>query len=184
MPRAVVHHARGTKAPHDVVVHLRAILRHIAFLTQAGAPAAGILAAAISIGDQVGLAVIRVDAGADPGGGRWRTARRTSTRTTAAAGAQIAVARAIAPVIALRRIGGLSAVREIRRIFGGSLLCRLRSPRHGQQRQRGSRHQPGAAAREKASPRNPLRDAATRPLDEAVESSFGDRLHDCPFAAR
>src|ERR1700742_4189514 len=96
----VILHVVQTEAPDDVVVGLRHIKLGVTVLVVAMALAAGRLAAAIAIGDQVSLVVIRIDAGAHPRCRRGDRAGRALMRAAAAAGAEIAVHPAIAPVIA------------------------------------------------------------------------------------
>src|SRR4029079_13030940 len=100
-------------APDDVVVGLRHIKLGVAVLIVAMALAAGRLAATVAIGDQVGFAVIGIDASPHPGGGRSGGACRALMRAAAATGAKIAVDAAIAPVIALGLILGLGIHGEV-----------------------------------------------------------------------
>src|SRR5271156_5354549 len=58
--RAVVHHARCTEAPDDVVVQLRAVAWHVALLAETFTAAARIGSATIPISDQVGFAVLGI----------------------------------------------------------------------------------------------------------------------------
>ena len=97
----MVLHIVQAEAPDDIVVGLGHVELGVAVLVVAVALAAARLAAAIAVGDQISLVVIGIDAGADPAGGRGRRAGRTGVRAAAAAGTQIAVDAAIAPVIAL-----------------------------------------------------------------------------------
>src|SRR6185503_10592944 len=87
--RAVIYHRTRTVAPDDVIVELRPVNRHFAVGPEAGALWAIILAAAVTIGDQVHFAVVRIQATADPRRRRGLGAGRTGGRTAAAAGAQI-----------------------------------------------------------------------------------------------
>src|ERR1044071_5902128 len=103
----MILHVVQTEAPDDVIVGLRYIKLGIAVLVVAMTLAATRLAAAIAIGDQIGLVVIGIDASSHPGGGGGSRARRTLMRAAAAAGAKIAVDAAITPVIALGVVLGL-----------------------------------------------------------------------------
>src|SRR6185436_15744054 len=85
--RAVVYHRARTVAPDDVIVELRPVNWHFAVGPEAGALRAIILAAAVTIGDQVHFAVVGIQATADPRRRRGFGAGRTGGRTTAAAGA-------------------------------------------------------------------------------------------------
>src|ERR1700761_6684822 len=74
--RAVILHGVQAEAPDDIVVGLRHIKLGVAVFIVAMALAAGRLAATVAIGNQIGLAVVGIDAGADPGcRGSCRTRR-------------------------------------------------------------------------------------------------------------
>src|ERR1700744_475015 len=80
----VILHVVQTEAPNDIVVGLRHIKLGVAVLIVAMALAASGLAAAIAIGDQVGLVVIGIDAGANPRCRRGDRASRALMRAAAA----------------------------------------------------------------------------------------------------
>src|SRR5262245_50698765 len=85
-------------APVVVVGSLWPVKRPVALVAIAQAAATRALAAAVVVGHDVLLAVAGVPTGADPGDRRWLGSRRTGGYRTAAAGAQEAVDRTVAPV--------------------------------------------------------------------------------------
>lgn len=109
---AVVFHAACTEAPDHVVVELWQIDLRFTVGVIAPALAASRLAAAIAIGNHVGLAVFRIDARPDPRyRRRFRTCRARMNAATAAR-AKRPVDSAIPPVIALGIVLGLGIARE------------------------------------------------------------------------
>src|ERR1700676_2243653 len=88
----------------------------IAFVAIAEASAAGALAAAVVIGNDVVLAVTRVVTGADPGDGRHVRTRRARRLRSAATPAQKPVDCAMPPIVARRGVA---------RIRVGRAACRL-----------------------------------------------------------
>src|SRR5207237_8857427 len=98
--RAGVGLAGRTQAPDRVVVALGARQRPLTLHVVAEAPVAGRFPAAVVIGDDVVAVVGGVAAGADPGDRRHLGAGRTGVHGPPAAGAEKAVDRAVAPVIA------------------------------------------------------------------------------------
>src|SRR5690606_20645253 len=100
--RAVVGHGiiLGTEAPDDVVGEFRTVDRKLAFGDEAGAPPRHADATAVAIGNQVALAVGRVVAARHPGSGRQLGARRAAGERAARAVTDVAVDRAVPPVVA------------------------------------------------------------------------------------
>src|ERR1700722_20242698 len=151
---AVVLHVVETKAPDDVVVGLRHVELGIAILIVAMTLAAGRLAATIAIGDQVGLVVVGIDAGADPGGCRGRRAGWALMGTAAATGAEISVHPAITPVIALGLVLGLGVHGEMGACplaaIGLALRLRPADRQYGKGRRRRQRQ---AETRQQPAPR-------------------------------
>ena len=158
---------RRAEAPDDVVVELGPVARHLALGAEAGALAAAVLAAAVLVGDQIGLVVVRIDAAADPAA----SARRSDPgghdcRSAAAAGAEIAVRGAVAPVVALGRIGGLRGLRELVGVRHlDETACGRPAGAAGQRRRR---RRPRAWSR-KLRRERALGDAARRALHHAIE---------------
>ena len=72
----MVFHVLYAETPDDVVVELLDIQLGFAVLSVAIAVVGKRFATAIAIGDQIGLAIIGIDAGANPRYRRWLGARR------------------------------------------------------------------------------------------------------------
>jgi len=140
-------HIVETEAPDNVVVGLRHVKLGVAILIVAMALATAGFAAAVAIGDQIGLVVVGIDAGADPRGGRSRGPCRAGVGTAAATGAQIAVDAAIAPVIALGVVLGLGIHGEMGArplaTVGFALGMRPADRQHGKYRRRRQRQPRG-----------------------------------------
>src|SRR5882724_2380063 len=112
----MIGHGREPEAPDDVVVRLGTINRQftIGGVTRAfrGSLRAA-FAAAVAIRDQIRLAVLWIDASADPRGRRWLCARRAGVHTATDASAKRSIDSAVAPVGADVRIFRLGAAHEI-----------------------------------------------------------------------
>src|SRR6202166_715362 len=96
--------ALGAETPGDFVVFLRPHDRPVALIFLAGTPPPGHAATAVIVRNDVVPLVRGIAAGADPGDGRHLRARRTGIHAAAVTGAQRSVDRAVAPVVALRRV--------------------------------------------------------------------------------
>ncbi len=90
-----------TEAPDDVVREFRTVNRELTFRVKAGATAANIPAATVAVGNKIALLVARVVAACNPRTRRKLRSRRAVGQRTAAAVADVAVDRAVPPVIAL-----------------------------------------------------------------------------------
>ena len=130
---AVLH----AKAPVDVVVGKGAVGRRVVHVVIAEATAAGGLAAAVVVGNDVVQVVGRVPAGADPGHRVHAGARGAGIVGAAAATAEEAVDGAIAPVVAgcrIARVGVRFAAGLRRDAVIAAAAAGVRGPGNGQQR--------------------------------------------------
>src|SRR5262249_44720308 len=119
--RTVIQVRLRAVTPVDVIALRGLIHRPVALVAIAEAVAARAFAAAIVVRNDVVLRIDRVAAGADPRDRRWFGARRARTCRAAAAAAQEAVERTVAPVIAAERIAFLLRLwraRWVARRFG------------------------------------------------------------------
>src|SRR5262245_11934843 len=96
----MIHYVLVGHAPVDVIVYAHAVTGPFADIVIAETLVAGRLAAAVVIADEVGLVVLGMLAGADPGHLRDLRSRRTGVQRTAATGAKEPVQRAVAPIFA------------------------------------------------------------------------------------
>src|SRR5215472_16820048 len=122
---AVIFRAGGSEAPDNVGVGLWHINWGGPITAGATTLSAAGLAAAIPVPDQICLVFVRIYAGANPGNGRRFRSGRAGVDSAAAAGAQRAAERAIAPIGAFRVVLRLGIAGEVGRGFGAVILCRL-----------------------------------------------------------
>ena len=107
----MISRALRAQAPVVIIGGMGPVGGPVPFVPVAEAVAAGRFAAAVVVGDDVILAVARVFAGADPGYCRHLRPRRATVDGAAAAGAQVAVNGAVAPVFAGRRVSRIDSRR-------------------------------------------------------------------------
>src|SRR6185312_3582327 len=104
--RAVIGNVRGTAAGAPVVIVGTEgnVKGHVALVPVAQTAPATALSAAIVVRNDVIEAVRRIVTGANPCDGRLRGSRRTRGCRAAATAAEVAIDRAVAPVVAARRV--------------------------------------------------------------------------------
>src|SRR6185437_5660831 len=163
---AVIFEGIGSDAPDYVIVRLRAVHGHLVIGTDAAALVADARAAAIPIRHQIRALIGRIDAAADPGRRRRLRAGRTGMHTAAAAGAQVAIDTAIAPVIAGRVVLRLRLAAEI----GTFILIRGARALHGQQREGRRCHQHRAESRQCAASGKPACQTTRQPFAPVVNA--------------
>ena len=135
--RAVHRAALGAEAPQQIVVLRRVVDGLLALGARAAAAHAERLPAAVVVRDDVVLAVAGIAAGADPGDRRHLGARRARVLRAAAARAEEAVDRAVAPVAAVRRIAGVAGEPGV--VGRRQRAIVLGRARHREERQRRAR---------------------------------------------
>ena len=168
---AVVHAALVAHAPVDVVVHAHPVAGPFALVLVAEATAAGRDAAAVVVTDEIVLAVLGIETSADPGHRRRFGAGRAARDGTAAAGAQMAVERAVTPVLA-----ALIVERIVFAVVDRTVLGPRRAIERQHRQDEGRADQQPAHAQQGAAARGLLGHLPRAALEEIVKPFHGSCL--------